>query len=184
MRLNGISGLLAISLCAAGPISGPSREKGRPVSADIVSAAGRVAEERHPGNVRVTLTNGRHEMWTRKGNCELPRVSSAGLVGWTTGTVFHSKGALMNDTLIIARGDKLRARIPTYYPFIDVWDFADRDSCVVVLSRGPHGPGRIEKFRIADGKLLGGCFEGHVDEHLDWANRFLQKLRTEGTYVE
>lgn len=154
------------------------------MSAEIVSAGGRVAEERHPGNVRVTLTNGRHEMWTRKGNCELPRVSKSGLVGWTRGTAFHSKGALMNDTLIIAREDKVLARIPTDYPFIDVWDFAGRESCVIVLSGGPHGPGRIGKFRIADGKLLGGCFEGHVDEHPDWAKRFLQKAREEGTYVE
>jgi hypothetical protein len=154
------------------------------VSAEIVSAGGRVAGERHPGNVRVTLTNGRQEMWTRKGNCELPRVSKSGLVGWTRGTAFHSKGALMNDTLIIAREDKLLARIPTDYPFIDVWDFADQESCVIVLPGGRTVPDESRNSESPTGKLLGGCFEGHVDEHPDWAKRFLQKAREEGTYVE
>src|SRR6266404_4975101 len=114
MGLNAISGLLAISLCAAALTPAPARPNGRPASAEIVLPGGRVAEGRHPGNVRVTLTNGRHEMWTRKGNCELPRVSRSGLVGWTSGRGFHSKGALMNDTLIIASEDKLLARISTY----------------------------------------------------------------------
>ena len=70
-----------------------------------------------------------------------------------------------------------------FYPFIDVWDFADNESCVVVLSGGPHGPARFEKFRIADGELLAGCYES-ADEQPKWAKRFLKKAREEGTYVE
>jgi hypothetical protein len=134
--------------------------------------------------VRVTLTNGAREMWTRKGNCELPRVSKSGLVGWTHGAAFHSKGALMNPTLIVARADKVLATFQAFYSFIDVWDFADADSSVIVLSAGPHGPGRLEKFQIVDGKLLDGCYESQPDAWPEWAQRFMQKAREEGTYVE
>jgi hypothetical protein len=90
----------------------------------------------------------------------------------------------MNDTLVIAREDKVLARITAYYPFINGWDFADGDSCVIVLSRGPHGPGHFEKFRIKDGNSLGACYESERDSRPDWAKRFLEKAYREGTYLE
>ena len=175
---------IAILLGAIAGITAVAGNNQQPVLAEIVSGRGRIAEVGRPGNVRVTLANGHREMWTRKGNCELPRVSKSGLVGWTHGTSFHSKGALMNNILIVARERKVLTRIRTFYSFIDVWDFADADSCVIALSAGPHGPGRIEKFRIEDGELLDGCYEAHVDEQPDWAKRFLQKESEEGAYVE
>src|SRR5437868_429886 len=173
MRWDRFAGLVAVTLATAAGAQAGDSQNGRPVSAEIVCADGRIAADRCPGDVRVSLTNGCREMWTRHGKCELPRVSRSGLVGWTHGIGFHSKGALMNDTLIVAREGKVLARIRTFYPFIDVWNFADADASVIVLLGGPHGPGRIEKFRIADGHLLGGCYEGHVDEQPDWAKRFL-----------
>ena len=175
--LFGLAALTSVTLLA-------ESHRTTPISAQIISASGHIEPYWRHGNVRVALTNGRTEIWTRDGKCELARVSKSGLVGWTHGTAFHSKGALMNDTLIIARNRKVRARMRTFYPFIDVWDFTDADSCVVVLSAGPHGPGRIEKFRIADGQLLGGCYESKPEEQPDWAKRFLKEKSDEGTYVQ
>lgn len=130
------------------------------------------------------MANGHREMWTRQGKCVLARVSKSGLVGWTRGKWFHPTQGLANNTVVIAREDKVLARITAFYPFINLWDFADGDSCVIVLSRGPHGPGHFQKFRIKDGKSLGASYESEGDNRPDWATRFLEKAYREGTYVE
>ncbi|MDQ6912339.1 MAG: hypothetical protein M3128_05630 [Verrucomicrobiota bacterium] len=158
--------------------------KSRPVSAQIVWGHDRVADEGHDGDVRVIFASGKHQRWTRNGKCLQPRVSNSGLVGWTHGKAYHSKGALMNATLVLARGNKILRRIAAYYPFIEVWDFTEHDTRVVMLSRGPHGPGRLEKFRIKDGAFLDGCFESRSEEWPKWARSFVEKTSAEGTYLE
>jgi hypothetical protein len=86
----------------------------------------------------------------------------------------------MNSTLVIARENKVLARINSGDSFIDLWDFADRDSCVIIRSGGPHGPRHLEKFRIKSGHLVGACLESDREARPDWATRFLEKAYRDG----
>jgi hypothetical protein len=146
----------------------------RPMSAEIVSPRGEIASQDQFGDVRVTLSNGRREIWTRKGGCALVNVSKTGLVGWTHGKSFHRTQGLMNSSFVIARQNKVVARIEAERPFIQSWDFADHDACVIILSAAAHGPGEIQKFRISTGELLAGCFESEPFEKKPrWAQAFV-----------
>lgn len=146
----------------------------RPVEARIVWGGGREANPVRPGDVSVTLSNGKTEMWTTHGGCVLAKVSKGGLVGWAHGTGLNRTQGLMDHELVIARNKKIIARIEAYYAFIEKWGFVADDTCVVICSRGPHGPDHLEKFRIKGGKFLAECAGYTPYEKMpSWAKPFV-----------
>lgn len=129
----------------------------KPISVRIINQRGQTQRENSNGNVEVTLSNRRREVWTRSTHCELAKVSKSGLVGWTYAAGQHSRGDWMNDELCIARSKHDRTHISTSRAFIEVWAFTDNDTHVVTRSRHYHGPSWIEKFDISTGKLIDEC---------------------------
>lgn len=126
-----------------------------PKSVTIVPVPGHSLPDGTPGgNVKVTFSSNRAEVWTTRGHCLLPRVSQGGLVGWTHASGRHSRGMWMNKALRIARDGRLVREFKASRAFIEVWDLTDSDSCVIIRSRNAHGPSRIEKFRIDTGELV------------------------------
>jgi hypothetical protein len=129
--------------------------KPHPIAARIVTVPSQSnADWRPVGNISVTLSDHHREIWTTTGHCLLPKVSDSGLVGWTFGGVQHSRGGWMNTQLRIARDRRVIARFNVSRAFIDLWDFAENDTCVVVRCVNAHGPSWIQKFRIDTGELV------------------------------
>ncbi len=60
----------------------------------------------------------------------------------------------MNTQLRIARDRRVIARFNVSRAFIDFWDFADKDTCVVIRCVNAHGPSWIQKYRIDTGELV------------------------------
>lgn len=147
-----VSLAVSVGLLQRGARAG--EQEHQPTSAHIVWAHGRVAPEGYAGDVVVQFSDGRHEAWTKHGGCELPKVSRTGIVGWTHGIAVHPTQGLMNSTLVVVRSGAIVNRIKVDNPFIDLWDFTDNDTCVVIRSRGPHGPSTLQKYRVATAKLL------------------------------
>jgi hypothetical protein len=103
-------------------------------------------------------------------HCLLPKVSHSGVVGWTHAVVQHSRGGWMNTQLRIARDGRLIAHFDVSRAFIDLWDFADNDTCVVIRCVNAHGPSWIQKHRIDTGELVAeGPTRGNVPE---WAKPY------------
>jgi hypothetical protein len=122
------------------------------------------------GNILVTFSDRHQEMWTSTGHCLLPKVAHSGLVGWTYGTTQHSRGGWMNSQLRIARDRRLIARFNVSRAFIDFWDFADKDTCVVIRCVNAHGPSWIQKYRIDTGGLVA---ESSASEDVsEWAKPY------------
>ena len=145
-----------------------------PLSVRVISGPEPDAEagEDEAGNVMVTLSNGRKEMWTAKGWCVYPKISKSGLVGWTHGLGMHPTQGLRNGELVIARHRHVFRRIAARQGFIDDWFFTDGDHCVVIRSRGPHGPAWLEKVKIHSGEVIDGC-SARADENMPtWAKPF------------
>jgi hypothetical protein len=129
--------------------------KPRPIAARIVSVPSQSSADWRPvGNISVTFSDHHDEMWTTTGHCLLPKVSDSGLVGWTFGATQHSRGGWMNTQLRIARDRRLVARFNVSRAFIDLWDFANKDTCVVIRCVNAHGPSWIQKYRIDTGELV------------------------------
>src|SRR6266516_1154916 len=112
------------------------------------------ADWRPVGNISVTFSDGHREMWTSTGRCLLPKISNSGLVGWTHAVGQHSRGGWMNTQLRIARHGRLIAHFDVSRAFIDLWDFTDKDTCVLIRCVNAHGPSWIEKYRIDTGELV------------------------------
>ena len=147
----------------------------RPISARIMWTREREAEPGHFGDVVVTLSNNKTQMWTSSGGCALAKVSRTGLVGWVHGSAFHRTQGLMDHELVLAKRKHIIRRIDVEYPFINAWDFADGDSAVVIRYGAAHGPGRIGKFRINSGKLLGECSSIEAFDAVPlWAKPFME----------
>jgi hypothetical protein len=148
-----------------------------PVGARIVDRYGQPqAPDRFDdvvGNVEVRFSNGRKEIWTHSLQCELPKVSKSGLVGWTYAGGRHSRGAWMNNVLCVARSRRDITHFDADGAFIDLWDFTDHDTCVIIRYRNIHGPSWIDKFRIDTGKFMTHSFgSGTVEETPDWARPY------------
>jgi hypothetical protein len=73
----------------------------------------------------------------------------------------------MNSQVRIARGGKVVANFHVSRAFIDLWDFTDNDTCVVIRCVNAHGPSWI---RIDTGELVG---EGPCSDNVpEWAKPY------------
>jgi hypothetical protein len=153
-----------------------ANSKPHPIAARIVTVPSQSnADWRPVGNISVTFSDHHREMWTTTGHCLLPKVSDSGLVSWTFGATQHSRGGWMNTQLRIARDRRLIARFNVSRAFIDLWDFADNDTCVVVRCVNAHGPSWIQKFRIDTGELVA---EGSASpDGPKWAKPYRDEVR-------
>lgn len=141
-----------------------------PVSAEIVDVPSERRDSGHSiGNIRVRFSDGRSENWTRLGRCLHVRRSSTGLVGWSRFRGRNSYGEPVNSVLrVMVTTTKWKDfKVGS---FIEDWNFADRDSTVIVKSRGRHGPSQIHKFSLKTGKLIAQAkgSERYVDTP-EWA---------------
>lgn len=149
--------LMAIPLMATDE-TGAERSK-RPVRAEIVPGGG--ATHINPiGNVRVSYSDGTTDMWTRNGDCSLPRVSTSGVVGWTVNddpTPYQNNLNRLirpNNLLVLVQHGRVIGRVCGNKRFIEDWGFADEPARVVLRSRWMHGPADIELYDIKSGDLV------------------------------
>lgn len=147
-----------------------------PVKAEIVEVPAERRDWGEPiGNVRVTFSDGRKEMWTREGRALLPKVAASGYVGWSRYTQRNSRGEPVNSILrvLLSEKDIKDFNAPEGRPFIEEWDFTDKDTAVVIKSRGRHGPANFVKYDLKSGKRLASV-EGYkpYDQLPDWAKPF------------
>ncbi len=148
----------------------------RPIAARIINIRGETQPEDAVGNVEVTLSNHRKEIWTRSWHCELAKVSKTRLVGWTYASGQHTRGPWMNDELCIANSRHDVTHFSVDRAFIDLWDFTDHDTCVVIRSRNIHGPSWLEKFRIDTGQFIDECSGSNYPEKTpEWARPYLDE---------
>jgi len=111
------------------------------------------------GNIRVTFSNGRSELWTERGNCISPRLSSKGEVGWVqvdkSKVDLPTKSRHGKDELVVRLLDGSRRTFLTNpeAPFIGNWNFTDNASAVAIQSAGYHGPRSYIKYDIETGKV-------------------------------
>jgi hypothetical protein len=110
------------------------------------------------GNVIVTYLDGKTDLWTLKGNCSEPKVSSKGSVGWEVyklnadgKTLADYNGLFVNDHLNVCDHGKVVATLASAKGFIEGWDFTSDGEQVVIKSRGAHGPATIELFSLHNG---------------------------------
>ena len=82
----------------------------------------------------------------------------------------------MNTQVRIARDRRLIARFNVSRAFIDLWDFADKNSCVVIRCVNAHGPSWIQKYRIDTGELVAESSAGH--DASEWAKRYADQPGT------
>jgi hypothetical protein len=75
------------------------------------------------------------------------------------------RGGWMNSQLRIARAGRVIAHFQVSRAFIDLWDFTDKDTCVVIRCVNAHGPSWIQKHRIDTGELVaeGSCSDNIPD---------------------
>jgi hypothetical protein len=142
-----------------------------PIAARVVPVRSQSNLDWRPvGNISVTFSDGHEEVWTTSGHCLRPKASHSGLVGWTYGTAQHSRGGWMNTQLRIPRDRRLIARFNVSRAFIDLWDFADKDTCVVIRCVNAHGPSWIQKYRIDTGELVAESSASH--DVSEWAKPY------------
>jgi hypothetical protein len=130
------------------------------------------------GNVLVTYADGTTDFWTQKGNCELPRVSSQGAVGWVvcetqpnSSSLKLYDGLAIGSSLVVNFRGRIIASLRPAKPFIEDWAFETDGRHVVVKSRPAHGVALIERFGLHDGPP-----EAEVEAYQkglpDWAQAF------------
>jgi hypothetical protein len=127
------------------------------MGAEVVNITPDMAE----GDIQVRLSDGRTELWTKQGQCSMPKVSGKGDVGWVLSVKPNASGHRMDkDVLCVQSAKGKRRALPpnAYGPFIEEWAFIDRDSAIVIKSRGNHGGASFMKYDFAVGRLL-----DHVD---------------------
>jgi hypothetical protein len=107
------------------------------------------------GNIKVRFSDGRSEVWTSRGRCLHAHVSPNGVVGWTRYTTRNDHQEPVNNTLRIRFLDgSIKDFQVLRGPFIEEWSFADRDSAVVIKSRGRHGPAYYSKHSLRTGRVI------------------------------
>ena len=110
------------------------------------------------GNVIVTYSDGTTDIWTLKGNCAEPKVSTKGAVGWEVyklnsdgKTLSSYNGLYINDHLNVVDRGRVVANLESAKGFIEGWGFTRDGGHVVIKSRGAHGPATIELFPLRNG---------------------------------
>jgi hypothetical protein len=113
------------------------------------------------GNVIVTYSDGTTDIWTLKGNCAEPRVSTKGTVGWEVyklnadgKTLASYNGLYIDDRVNVCDHGRVVANLVSAKSFIEGWDFTKDGERLVIKSRGAHGPATIELFALRNGGPL------------------------------
>jgi hypothetical protein len=166
-------------------LSAAAQKPPHPTSVRIINARGEIQREDvfgdAVGNVEVTMSNGRRQVWTASLWCALLQNSQSGLLGWTYAAARPSRGAWMNNELCVARSKQDRTHLHASCAFTEFWAFTDRDTHVVVRSRNLHGPPWIERFHISTGQLIDSCSGNNYPEkrlsgrERIWINRSLRR---------
>ena len=148
-----------------------------PVQAAIVGNKS-LRPEYKIGNVIVTYSDRTTDIWTLKGNCAAPKVSTKGKVGWEVyklnpdGKTFATyNGLYINDHLIVCDHGRVVANLPSAKGFIEGWDFTKEGEHLVIKSRGAHGPATIERFSLRDGTAAESV-QAYENNLPDWAAPF------------
>lgn len=128
-----------------------------PQSATIVAVPSQVSGDDKIGNVKVVFTDGHSEMWTKLGECEMPKVSSTGLVGWVRVVGRNDRGYPIDPLVRICWPDGRHKDFSSddAYIFVEMWNFADNDEALVIKSRGAHGAASYLKYDIKTGAKIG-----------------------------
>jgi hypothetical protein len=132
-----------------------------PKSASIVIVPSPYDEYLVPtGDVKVTFSDGRSEVWTHSGDCRDAKVSTSGSVGW----IRMDKKHVDTHRMMLTGKDSLVVRLPygklrEFSPYdenvgIMDWRFADDGKAVIVRSMGFHGPSSYAKYEISTGHLI------------------------------
>jgi hypothetical protein len=108
--------------------------------------------------VIVKYANGTEDPWTLKGNCEDPKVSADGHVGWSVCELAEDgkslkvyRGVVIGSHLKVCYKGKPVANLAAFKPFIEAWSFAPDGRHVVLKSRAAHGVAYIELFALRNG---------------------------------
>jgi hypothetical protein len=124
-----------------------------PKSAVIVDAHDKLGDN-SVGNVKVLFTDGHSELWTKLGKSLLPRVSATGLVGWAHALFINARGWPVDSVLRVCWPDGHHKDFKADSAFIEIWNFVENDTAVVIKSRGAHGPAAYIKYDLRSGKDL------------------------------
>ena len=145
-----------------------------PVRASITGTRS-LGPEYKVGNVRVTYSDGTTDLWTFKGNCAEPKVSTKGSVGWEVyelgadgKTLAAYNGLYINNHVRVCDHGKVVANLESAKGFIEGWDFTLDGERLVIKSRGAHGPATIELFALRDG-LATEAVQAYEKNLPDWA---------------
>jgi hypothetical protein len=148
-----------------------------PVHATIVRDRS-LPPEYEIGNVIVTYSDGTTDIWTLKGNCAAPKVSTKGTVGWEVyklnadgKTLARYNGLYINNHLNVCDHGKLVANLESAKGFIEDWDFTKDGEHLVIKSRGAHGPATIELFPVRNGPAADSV-QAYEKNLPDWAKPF------------
>jgi len=130
------------------------------------------------GNVVVTYADGTIDLWTLKGNCKLPKVSSEGAVGWVVCEMQSNSGSLklydglaIGSSLTVNFRGRIVANLRAAKPFIEDWAFDTDGRHAIVKSRLAHGTAVIERFGLHDGPPE-AAVEAYQEGLPDWAQAF------------
>jgi hypothetical protein len=130
------------------------------------------------GNVIVTYSDGTTDIWTLKGNCAEPKVSTKGAVGWEVyklnsdgKTLSSYNGLYINDHLNVFDHGRVVANLESAKGFIEDWGFTRDGAHVVIKSRGAHGPATIELFPLRNGPPAESV-QAYEKNLPDWAAPF------------
>jgi hypothetical protein len=130
------------------------------------------------GNVRVTYSDGTTDLWTLKGNCAEPKVSTKGSVGWEVykldadgKTLANYNGLYVNNRVNVCDHGRVVANLESAKGFIEGWDFTKDGERLVIKSRGAHGPATIELFSLRNGSVI-EAVQAYEKNLPDWAASF------------
>ncbi|PWT82369.1 MAG: hypothetical protein C5B58_08385 [Acidobacteria bacterium] len=130
------------------------------------------------GNVVVTYADGTTDLWTLKGNCKLPKVSSGGAVGWVVCEMQPNSSSLklyddlaIGSSLTVNFRGRIVANLRAAKPFIEDWAFDTDGHHVIVKSRLAHGTAMIERFGLHDGPPE-AAVKAYQEDLPDWAQEF------------
>lgn len=130
------------------------------------------------GNVRVTYSDGTTDLWTLKGNCAEPKISTKGSVGWEVykldadgKTLARYDGLYINDHVNVCDHGRVVANLKSAKGFIEGWDFTKNGERLVIKSRGTHGPATIELFSLRNGLAM-EAVQAYEKNLPDWAAPF------------
>jgi hypothetical protein len=173
--------VLLLFFCLAGPVREIAQNAGAERYKIPVQAA--IQPKHHVGadlvgNVVVTYSDGTTDLWTVKGNCKMPKVSSEGAVGWVVCEMQPNSSSLklydgltIGSSLAVNFRGRIVANLRSAKPFIEDWAFDTDARHVIVKSRQAHGPAVIERFGLHDGPPE-ESIEAYQEGLPDWAQPF------------